>query len=258
MSAFRHSNAIVPTMGARRIFGMVLAVCLAATGAVSAEPTLRPAEGDELLVYRWKVEGIKGLILRLVAPGRGEGSLTTVLNADGHFETELHMSAEKRRQGDFWRYGSSVDPEARRSLRAWTAQKIGDKEKEGEADLEGDDVIDLASGILLVRRDPPTMRRRMRIWSNGKLYPVIIEPRGEDHAPFRGKQTRLRRYAISGYRVPGEREWKGGLELLLADDESATPVEMLVLNKGVRARLRLDEQASQFGLPTPPQAAEGP
>ena len=59
---------------------------------------LRPAEGDELLVYRWKIEGIKGLILRLVAPSRGEGSLTTVLSADGHFETELHMSAESRRR----------------------------------------------------------------------------------------------------------------------------------------------------------------
>ena len=91
----------------------------------------------------------------------------------------------------------------------------------------------------------------MRIWSNGKLYPVVIEPLGEGEAEFRGRRTTLRRYGISGYRVPGEREWKGGLELLLADDESSTPVEMFVLNKGVRARLRLDEEASQFGLPEP-------
>ena len=34
-------------------------------------------------------------------------------------------------------------------------------------------------------------------------------------------------------------------------DASATPVEMFVVNKGVRARLRLDEEASQFGLPDP-------
>ena len=251
------SAVIVPAMSARRIGGLVVVLCLGLAGAVCAERTLEAAAGDEMLVYRWKVEGIKGLLLRLVAPGKGEGSLTTVLNGEGHFETELHMSAERRRKGDYWRYGSSVDPVAKRSLKAWTAQKIGEKEKANEADLEDDDVIDLASGILLVRRDPPTLRRRMRIWSNGKLYPVVIEPRGEGRARFRGRLAKVRRYAISGYRVPGEREWKGGLELHLADDPSATPVEMYVLNKGVRARLELVEESSQFGLPELGQA-EGP
>ena len=251
------SDVIVPTMSVSRIGGLILAVGLAVSAMAWAEPTLQAAAGDERLVYRWKVEGVKGLLLRLVAPGRGEGSLTTVLNPQGHLETELHMSARKRRQGDFWRYGSSVDPVARRSLRAWTAQKIGDKEKSREADLEDDDLIDLASGILLVRRDPPTLRRKMRIWSNGKLYPVVIEPQGEARGQFRGRRVRIRVYSIRGYRVPGEPEWKGGLELHLADDPSATPVEMHVLNKGVRARLRLDEEESQFGLPDL-RATEGP
>lgn len=244
-------------MSANGIAWLLLAGFLGVAGPGFAAPTLRPGPGDEMLVYNWKVEGIKGLILRLVAPGSGEGSLTTVLNDEGYFETELHMSAEKRREGDFWRYGSSVDPLAQRSLRAWTAQRIGDKEKSREANLESDDVIDLASGILLIRRDPPRLRRRMRIWSSGKLYPVVIEPRGVGRVEFRGRPTTVRRYAITGYHVPGEREWRGGLELVLADDSSATPVEMFVVNKGVRARLRLDEEASQFGLPGPLSAAPG-
>jgi len=242
-------------MGGRRIVGLALGCALALAAAAGAEPKLEAGPGDEKLVYSWRVEGFKGFFLRLVAPGRGEGSLTTVLNAEGHFETELHMSAKSRRQGDFWRYGSSVDPEAQRSLRAWTAQKIGDKERAREEDLEAADVIDLASGILLVRRDPPSEPRRMRIWSNGKLYPVLIEPRGGGRAEFRGRPVTVRRYAITGYRVPGEREWNGGLELLLADDPSSTPVEMFVLNKGVRARLTLDEEGSQLGLPELRQAA---
>ena len=257
MTAARSHAAMVPPMRRNRLAGPFVALCLGLAGAASAEPTLRPAAGDEMLVYRWRVEGVKGLLLRLVAPGRGEGSLTTVLNDEGHFETELHISAKKRRQGDFWRYGSSVDPVTRSSLRAWTAQKIGDKEKARDADLEGD-VIDLASGILLVRREPPERPRRMRIWSNGKLYPVVVEPRGVGRAVFRGRPGTVRRYAISGHRVAGERQWNGGLELVLADDESATPVEMFVTNKGVRARLRLDEEASQFGLPDPPRAAQDP
>ena len=242
-------------MSALRRAGLVFALCLGLSAAATAEPTLLPGPGDEMLAYRWNIEGIKGLILRLVAPGRGEGSLTTVLDDSGNFATELHMSAENRRHGDFWRYGSSVDPLVQRSLRAWSKQKIGDKVRTREADLANEEVIDLASGILLVRRNPPATSRRMRIWSSGRVYPVVVEPGGEERAVFRGRPTTVRIYSIRGYAVPGEREWKGGIEFHLADDASATPVEMVVLNKGVRARLRLDEEASQFGLPELRRAA---
>lgn len=241
-------------MGRQGIFWCAIALLALALPA-AAEPTLEPAPGDERLVYEWRVEGIKGLLLRLVAPGRGESSLTTVLNRRGELETELHISAEHRRKGDFYRYGSAIDPASRRSLRAWTAQQVGEKRRAKDADLEGDDVIDLASGILLVRRDRPPARRRMRIWSGGNLYPVVIEPLGERREPFRGRQAVVRGYAISGDTEAAGRPWKGGIELHLADDPSATPVEIFVVNKGVRVRMLLDEGASQFGLPATLRAA---
>ena len=83
----------------------------------------------------------------------------------------------------------------------------------------------------------------------------MVEPHGEERTVFRGRPTTVRIYSIRGYAVPGEREWNGGIEFHLAEDASATPVEMVVLNKGVRARLRLDEEASQFGLPELRRAA---
>lgn len=244
-------------MGARKIVSFGLLLSALTTTAALAEPTLVPAAGDEQLAYEWRVEGIKGLLVRLVGPGRGEGTLTTISNPAGELETELYISAEDRRAGDFYLYGSAIDPSTRRSLRAWTAQRIGKKARERKADLEDDDVIDLASGILLVRRDRPAERRRMRIWSNGNLYPVVIEPLGERRASFRGRQATVRGYAISGDPTREGRPWNGGIELHLADDPSATPVEIFVVNKGVRVRMRLDEEASQFGLPELRQAAAG-
>lgn len=245
-------------MAARSILaGGLVALALAAPAAVLAEPTLSPKAGDEQLAYNWRVEGIKGLLLRLVAPGRGEGTLTTVRNAAGELETELHISAEHRREGDYYLYGSAIDPSTRRSLRAWTAQRVGQKARERKADLEDDDVIDLASGILLVRHNRPAERRRMRIWSNGNLYPVVIEPLGERREPFRGRQATVGGYAISGDPTREGRPWNGGIELYLADDPSATPVEIFVVNKGVRVRMLLDEEASQFGLPDLRQASAG-
>ncbi len=249
--AFRYSSAV------RCLLVLAALVPLAHGASALAEPTLSPASSDEVLVYEWRLEGFKGLLLRLVAPGRGEGTLTTVLNDRLHLETELHISAERQRKGEYWLYGSEIDPRARRSLRAWSSQRVGDKSKERQADLEDENVIDVASGILLVRRDPPVEPRRMRIWSNGRLYPVLIEPHGEERRRFRGREAEVREFRIRGYRVPGEREWKGGIDLYLADDDSATPVEILVANKGVRVRMLLDEEASQLGLPNPSRATAG-
>lgn len=237
----------------RPALALVAALLLAAPAV--ADPTLEPGPGDEALVYEWRLEGFKGVLLRLVAPGRGEGQLITVLTPEGHLRTELHISAERRRSGEFWLYGSEVDPTEHRSVKAWTAQQIGQEAKSRQADLEDADVIDVASGILLIRRDPPAEPRRMRIWSNGKLYPVLVEPGPVELRELRGRSTLVRTYGFRGYRVAGERYWNGGVELVLADDDSATPLEIFVLNKGVRVRLLLDEAASQFGLPEVRQAA---
>lgn len=238
-------------MARHRFFVAALALaCLAALASPAAgEPTLQPGPGDEHLVYEWRLEGFKGVLLRLVAPGRGEGSLITVRTPEGNLSSELHISAERRREGEYWLYGSEVDPRVPRTVRAWSEQLFRGKPKARHSDLDAERVIDVTSGILLVRRDPPQEIERMRIWSNGRLYPVEVRPAETGVAELGGESHRVRRYEIRGVEVPGERLWTGAVDLVLADDPSATPVEIFVANKGVRVRLLLDEDASRLGLP---------
>jgi hypothetical protein len=143
-------------------------------------------------------------------------------------------------------YGAEIDPRDQTTLRAWTSQYFRGEAREKSADLESESVIDVTSGIILLRRDPPVKRRRMTIWSSGKLYPVDIVPRGTEVRDLSGKKKTVRVFAIRGARVRGRRFWRGQLHLYLAEDEFSTPVEIRILRRGAKVRLELVAAESEL------------
>jgi len=56
-----------------------------------------------------------------------------------------------------------------------------------------------------------------------------------------GRKMPVRRYSIVGVQKPGERLWKGSLDLWLTQDAQSTPVEILVERGWAAVRLRLEE-----------------
>jgi hypothetical protein len=79
----------------------------------------------------------------------------------------------------------------------------------------------------------------MEIWSDGRLYPVLVVPHGSARRRLEGREVVVRHYVVRGIERPGRRLWKGGLELWLADDPAATPVEIVVTRSAARVRLEL-------------------
>ena len=210
------------------------ALLLAPTAAVGDQ------ESFEILRYRWRLKGVRGAIAGMFLPRQGEGSLTTAEAPDGSLTSELLITAKAGAAGEFWRYGSELAPGGRRTRRAWSSYLYRGERKSKETRLDGEDIVDVASGIYLIRQDPPTEPRRMRIWSDGKLYPVIVLPLGVETRQAAGGPRRVRHYSIRGVKAAGERYWKGSMDLWLADDEAATPVEILVERSWAGVRLELD------------------
>lgn len=203
-----------------------------------------PYEADEKLVYRWSLGGLMGTVARFFIPGQGDGSLSTRRNDEGHLVTELTITSKRSREGEYWHYGAVIDPVKRRTLKAWMSQFFRGESKEKSADLEDESVIDFTSGIHLLREDPPSETRRMTIWSNGKFYPVDVFPTGREFKKVGDRPVAARCFAIRGAEVEGQRLWTGKLDLCLADDEAATPVEISILRRGARIQLELVEDAS--------------
>lgn len=187
------------------------------------------APADEEFRYRWQLRNLVGSVAGLFLPNQGEGELT-FKRQNGQLRSELLITSSASKAGEYFRYGSMMDVRTLQPIRAWSAYSWRGESKEKTSEIETDGVLDVASGIYAIRSNPPTTTRRMEIWSDGKVYPVVVIPLGSDRRKIGAKKTKVdtRHYSIRGIDVPGRRRWKGKLDLWLAKDEAATPVEILI------------------------------
>jgi uncharacterized protein DUF3108 len=191
--------------------------------------TPAPVRADEEFQYRWQLRNFLGTLAGLFLPNRGEGSLTFRKDGNGHLRSELTITSDIAKQGEYFRYGSEVDTRTLQPIRAWSAYSWRGETKSKSEDVSQDGVLDIASGIYAIRKDPPQRTRRMEIWSDGKVYPVVVIPQGPETRTLQdGRKVDVQKFSIRGIDVPSRRRWKGRLDLWLARDEAATPVEILI------------------------------
>lgn len=222
----------------RAFLGILTVGLLLAASPVGAREHL-----NEEFRYRWQLKNVMGAVAGIFLPNSGEGSLSFKTQSNGNLKTELLITSPKSKEGEYWRYGSEIDPGSLRALRAWSDYTFRGEKKSRSERLERKDVLDIASGIYSIRRDPPTASRRMQIWSDGKVYPVVVVPLGEETRRLPSGAVRARHYSIRG--VPGAgRRWKGKLDLWLAADEAATPVEIRISRNLADVQLQLVAPAS--------------
>lgn len=197
------------------------------------------AQAEETLKYRWHLGGFFGTLARVFLPGSGNGELSTRQLEAGNLEVELDITAPDAK-GEFWRYGAEIDAADGRTLRAWSSYQFRGRGDENRSEFDEEAVIDIVSGITLLRRERPQETRLLRIWNDGKIYPISIIPRDRVTRKVNGKRVVARHYAIRARRVPNERLWKGRLDIYLAEDAAATPIEISLERRMARVRLLLD------------------
>ncbi len=213
----------------------LLALILVGTPALAS-----PEPREEEFQYRWHLTHFLGRIAGLFFPSRGEGVLTHRTNDEGHLVSQLEITSEKTEDGEFWLYGAEVDTERSRTIRAWSSYRFRGKEKCRRAEVGQSGVVDIASGILRIRRVPPQTITRMKIWSEGKIYPVEIVPKGPTSLRVGDHKVETLRFLIRGTRDTGS-SWKGRIELWLQLDEAATPAAILVYQNGIGVLLELNQ-----------------
>ena len=218
---------------------LALLALLAAGPWTSTAVAQQPVRGDEEFQYRWQLRNIIGTLAGLFLPNRGEGFLTFKKDGSGHLRSELTITSAVAKQGEYFRYGSEVDTHTLQPIRAWSSYSWRGETKSKSEDITANGVLDIASGIYAIRRDPPKKPRRMEIWSDGKIYPVIVIPLENETRTLDGKNIEVRKFSIRGFDTPGRERWKGRLDLWLAHDEAATPVEILISRNLADVRMEL-------------------
>ena len=154
----------------RRILAAGALALLAAGAAAIAQPRGQ----NEEFQYRWQLGNFLGSIAGLFLPNHGDGSLTFKPVGDGHLRSELTITSNAAKQGEYFTYGSEIDARSLRPIKAWSSYSWRGETKSKEEPIDQEGVLDIASGIYSIRQSPPTTSRRMEIWSDGKVYPVVV------------------------------------------------------------------------------------
>jgi hypothetical protein len=219
------------------------ALALLAIGTIGV-PIARAADPAKLqneeFQYRWQLRNFLGTLAGLFLPNRGEGSLTFKTLGNGHLQSELTITSDVAKQGEYFRYGSEMDPRTMQPIRAWSSYSWRGETKSKSSPIDQTGVLDIASGIYAIRQSPPDKTRRMEIWSDGTIYPVVVIPVGVETRVMKGgRKIAVRHFSIRGIDVPDRGKWKGKLDLWLARDETATPVEIVLSRNLADVRLEL-------------------
>lgn len=191
----------------------------------------------EALTYRWSLRGFAGRVAGLVLPNEGKGELRTEAKGAGYV-TELEITSPKSGKGEYFLYGSETRGDGY-TTEAWSSYRWRGEEKSKRDRVSTPDVVDVASGIRLIRERSPKSPLRLRIWSDGKVYPVTVQRVATENVHVPAGVFRTDHYRVRGVRADGQRYWKGGIDLWLAQDAERTPVAIQVERGMANVRLEL-------------------
>lgn len=233
----KHNTSHSYTLRSRRALGIFALAVAAGFGCGIGNSQVRPL--DEDFRYHWELSNFIGRLASVFLPGQGDGSLTFKIQPNGRLRSELTITSPDSQSGDYFRYGSEVDAETLKPVRAWSSYHWRGETKSKDESVDRAGVLDIAAGIYSIRRDPPRTPRRIEIWSDGKTYPVEILPQGVVQRSISGRQVLARHFIIRGAEVAGERTWKGRLELWLSPDAAARPLAITLSRNLADVRLEL-------------------
>jgi hypothetical protein len=200
--------------------------------------------GDEDFHYHWHLGNVVGTVLGLFFPHQGDGELAFKMQKDGHLRGELLITSPESRQGEYWRYGSEIDPHTLQPIRAWSSFFWNGRSKSTSDEIEQKGVFDISCAIYSIRHEPFQKPRDMEIWSDGKIYPVTVVPKGDEVRIIADRKVETRHYAIRGRDLPDRRKWTAKVDFWLAKDSAATPVEIQISRRLADVRLELRPPAT--------------
>lgn len=216
-----------------RAVALGLSMILIAAGATAQGPTV-----GESFHYRWRLTRFLGVIAGLFLPRQGDGVLSLAAASSSTLRSELKITSSEA-DSDFYLYASELDAATGRALHAWSSYSWRGETSAKEGRIDSSGVFDIASGIYLLRKNPPEKPLLMEIWSDGKLYPVVVIPVAVERRRVAGKDIDTRHLSIRGIEQTGRRYWKARLDIWLAKDNNSTPVEIRLDRRGAALHLEM-------------------
>ncbi len=165
-------------------------------------PSIAEGQKEDIYLYKWKIKGFIRFVASIIGPSRGGARLVFSENNQER-KIELLLTAPGTR--DYYLYGAILD-DRYNTLSVWYEYRYGNKQKKYEDKKLPKSAFSIPSAILYLRERSPFVKEEKLIWSKGRLYPVVIEPVGDE-------SETVRKYYVSGIRKEGFRYWKGSFSI---------------------------------------------
>lgn len=206
----------------------VLLLALAAGSAAGAREAPAGVRSEKLH-YRWRLEGLSGVLARILTrlPTTGDAVIELRARANDRLEVAFTGTSEKAAEDEYWKYEAVVNPEVWLSLRVTETLRYKKKHKTKTVELTDLEAIDVLSGLQQLRYVPTERIGRHTIWSDGKVYPVAVSAGALERRQVNDFEVTVRQLAIRGLKEPDRHLWKAWAELWLTDDDAAVPVEIV-------------------------------
>ncbi len=223
-------------MDMRRLLTALL-FCLPLLGVVG-RPAVA-ADEPEVLEYRWELKGFLGRLARIFIPGKGEGTIINRPEDDHRLYSEFRITSKGAEKEEFWSYGSLIDRVRLRPVKSWNESHFRDRDRRRETEFEELGIIDIPTGIQLLRKAPPGNPTRLLLWTDGRIYPALFRSHGQEWRRYEGRKVQVQASSVVGLDEPGQRHWEGRLDLWTTADERAIPIEILFRRDGAKVALTL-------------------
>jgi Protein of unknown function (DUF3108) len=250
----------------RRMLGVLLLV-VASASANAAEASCNSTNVEELR-YSWRLKGGVRFLAGFVFPTAGVGNLRTVYpqTGDSAIHSELLITAPNGRKGGFYGYESDMDTRGSRTLMTYHGYAWGKKSRnertifdyvkrlarirkqtpEGVEDRvkplpNEEQTRDILTAIYFLRQNALSLNApiQTKIFSDGKEYPVIFRPAGQQTLTIDGRKVPVKAFEIVD--APGGKKWQGGVKVWLSSDERRLPVRIEIQQS--IASMQLDLQS---------------
>jgi hypothetical protein len=242
-----------------------VAVVAGAAGARAERLDCGTNRRMEVVTYDWELNGFLSFFAGFRFPTEGSGTLATVVRSNATVATELRIASDEGER-DLYQYQSEIDPVTLGTLvsldgykfegrhRATTTtfdyaaktmrrEKV-DTKKGGPPTVRFDpipqgEIRDVLSVIYFLRKRATKLQEPMetKVYSNGKLYSVLLTPGGVSTVALGGTKVSAKQYTISATDAE-TKKWPGDVSFWLTHDEQAIPARILIRQKGASLDLK--------------------
>lgn len=245
-----------------------LVAILLPLAASAAELRTSTPSNVESFHYSWRLRGGLSWIAGMVFPRSGYGDMKTTLPATegGSISSELLITSPAAEgKNAFYVYQSQMDESGNRTLMTYHGYAWGSKSRKERTvfdwvkrlahlhketptkvedkvnPLPPHDLRDVLTSIYYLRQHADTIHTPIStiIYSDGKQYPVIFRPAGQQVFTIGNE-----RVTANGFEVVGasgaERKWRGGVTVWISQDARRIPCRIEISES--LASLQLDLQ----------------